>query len=201
MTGWWSAAFSGRRRQIGAGRSVARADDHGQAVLGADRGHLADRELEVLGQREGEAGEDERGDRADLELAEAHADARARAPAEGDVGALGQRGARLGREALGAELLGVGEDVGQVVAGPGAVVDERARGDGVAFELERLDRAPRADPGGRVLAEGLIEDQLQLGELAGDQLGGGGRAAWRAERPARRAGARRRRGGGRARRT
>ena len=61
-------------------------------------------ELEVVGQREREAREQERGDRADLELAEAHPDARARAAAEGDVGALRERGLGLGREALGAEL-------------------------------------------------------------------------------------------------
>ena len=36
-------------------------------------------------------------------------------------------------------------------------------------------RAPRADPGGRVLAQGLLEDHLQLGQLAAHQLLGGGR--------------------------
>ena len=81
-------------------------DDHGESLAGADRGHLADGEAEVGGQGESEAGEDERGDRADLELAEAHADARARASAEGDVGAAGERGLGLGGEALGMEASG-----------------------------------------------------------------------------------------------
>ncbi len=190
-----------RQRQLGGGTGGARPDDHGQALLGADGRHLADAQLEVVRQRERAAREDQRGDGAHLELAEAHADARARAAAEGDVGALGQRGAGLRREALGAELLGLGEHVGQVVGGPRAVVDERARGDGVAFELERLDRAPRPDPRGRVLAQRLVEHHLELAAARRTSAARRSAARLRAGRPARRAAGRGRAGGGRARRT
>ena len=69
--------------------------------------------------------------------------------------------ASLRREALGHEPLGVGEDLGQVVARPRAVVDEDTAGDVIAVQLERLDRAPRADPGGRVQAQGLVDRHVQ----------------------------------------
>src|SRR5581483_11768042 len=50
-----------------------------------------------------------------------------------------------------------------------------ARGNGAAGELEGLDRPARADPGGWVLAQGLVQGHLELGELtAGELLGGGG---------------------------
>src|SRR5579862_8103836 len=88
-------------------------DGHGESLTGADGGHLADGEAKVRWRGEGEAGEDERGDRADLELAETHADAGARAAAEGDVGAARKGGLSIWGKALGAEGVGLGEDVGQ----------------------------------------------------------------------------------------
>ena len=51
--------------------------------------------------------EDQRRDRAHLQLAEAHPDARARTPAEGNVGALWERRPRIRRKALRAKALRV----------------------------------------------------------------------------------------------
>ena len=56
------------------------------------------------------------------------------------------------RETLRAELLRLRVDVGQMVAGPRAIVDERTLGHGVSLELKRLDRrstAPRPPPPGQ----------------------------------------------------
>ena len=45
------------------------------------------------------------------------------------------------------------------------------------MELEGLDRAARADPGGRVQAQGLVEDRLQVGQAVAHQLVGRGQSA------------------------
>ncbi len=45
------------------------------------------------------------------------------------------------------------------------------------MELEGVDRAARADPGGRVEAQGLVEDLLEVGKAVAHQLGGGGQGA------------------------
>src|SRR5204863_8796921 len=123
---------------------------------------------------EPEALQYERGDRLDLELAEAHADAGARAAAEWDVGALRQRRLALRREARRVEPVRLGEDLWQAVARPRAVVHERARGHGHARELEALDGAPRPDPRGRVHTERLVHHGLELRQPA-DELRRGGR--------------------------
>ena len=47
----------------------------------------------------------------------------------------------------------------------------------MAAELEGLDRAAGTDPGGRVQAEGLVEDHLQIGQALAHQLVGGGQGA------------------------
>src|SRR6202035_250687 len=67
--GWRGVTLSGRRRETGRACGGPRVNDHGQPVLGTDGGHLADLEMEVLGQGEGEAGEDAGGDGAHLQLA------------------------------------------------------------------------------------------------------------------------------------
>src|SRR5207247_4149664 len=105
---------SGREGGPAARRAALRAPGHDrQAVLRPDRRHLADLQAVAGDELQAVALEDPRGDDPDLGLAEAHPDAGARAAAEGDVGALGDLLPVAGREALGAESLGLVPDVGQ----------------------------------------------------------------------------------------
>ena len=97
----------------------------------------------------------------DLLLAEAHSDARTRPAAERHIGALGDRLARAGREALGLEGVGVLPHVGQPVTGPRAVVDERLGGHGVPGKLEVVHGPPGPDPGRRVQPQRLVQAQLE----------------------------------------
>ena len=122
-------------------------------------------------QAEAETAQDRGRDRADLELAEPHADADSRARAERHVGALRELRPLLRREALGPEGVRVIEDVGQPVAGPGGVVDRELRRDPVAAELELGVGSARADPRRRVEAERLLHRHVELGHL-GEELGG-----------------------------
>src|SRR4029077_17260106 len=87
------------------------------------------------------------------------------AAADGDVGAARQGCFALPGEALGDEGLGLGEDLGDPVAGPGNVVDVSPAGHRVALGVEVADRAPGADPGARVEAQDLVDDHGQVGKL------------------------------------
>ena len=141
-------------------------DPHLQAALRREGWHLADRHRAARHRVEAEALEQHRRDQLHLGLAESLADADSPAAAEGNVGAARQSGLALAGEALGDEGLGVGEDLGDAVARPGAVVDVGALGDRVAAELELADRPAGADPGGRVEAQHLVEDHVEVGHLA-----------------------------------
>src|SRR4030095_6385561 len=127
---------------------------------GAKGRHLADGHLVVRWQLQPEALIEHRRDQLHLRLAEELADADPRAAAEGDVGAARQRGLALALEALGDERVGIAEDMGETVAGPGAVVHVRALWHLLARELEGAHRTAGADPGRGVEAERLVHDHL-----------------------------------------
>src|SRR5687767_1396560 len=132
---------------------TARTHAHRQSTAGAERRRLADLEL-VAGQPlEREPLADGRRDDRDLELPEAHAEADPRAAAERHVGAARDLLALARQEALGAERVRLLPHVGQPVRGPRAVVHWHARGNAMAVQLERRQRAARADPGRRVEPE------------------------------------------------
>src|SRR5215211_1339730 len=141
---------------------TARADSHRQPAPRPERRRLADLELAAGQSLEREPLADRGGDDADLELAEAHPEADPRAAAERHVGAARDLLALARQEALGAELVRVLPDVGQPVRGPRAVVDRHAGGDVVAVQLERRERATRADPGRRVEAQRLVERRVEV---------------------------------------
>src|SRR4051794_31338265 len=97
-----SRAIAARSRATACvARSGARCDPDGQAAAWPDRRHLAHRQLIARRDLEAPAPQDARGDRLDLELPEAHPDARARAAAERHVLPLAHRRLGLGGEALG----------------------------------------------------------------------------------------------------
>ena len=117
----WAAELLGRVQEY-VGYQLARYTKtkrmRGIQVRPFTRAELEALYAELRKERERQAGEDQRGDRADLELPEAHSDARPRAASEGDVGPLRERRPRLRSKALGAELLRLVKHVGQVVRGP-----------------------------------------------------------------------------------
>src|SRR5690606_21343668 len=114
---------------------VALAHAHLEAAVRAQRRHLANPHRAPGKALEPQPLEQHGGDELHLGLPEALADADPRAAAEGDVGAARERRLALAREALGDELLGLREDLGEAVARPRAVVHVRAGGAGVAGEL------------------------------------------------------------------
>src|SRR4051794_39678894 len=141
---------------------TARTHAHRETAARPEGGRLADLEP-VAGQSlEREALPDRRGDDADLELAEAHAEADPRAAAERHVGAARDLLALARQEALGAERVRILPDVGQPVRGPRAVVDRDAGGDPAAVQLELRQRAARADPGRRVQPQRLVERGVEV---------------------------------------
>ena len=87
----------------------------------------------------------------------------------GTYAPFGSAAFALRGEALGPELARLREDVREMVRDPRAVVDVGAAGDGLAGELERLDRPARADPRRRVHPQRLVLDHLEQLELSAHQ--------------------------------
>ena len=137
-----------------------RAHPHRQSLARRDRGSVSNSQVVAGKQFQSVAIEDRAADDRDLRQAEAHADAGTRAAAERNVCALRESSLVLLAESLRPEGVRLREDVGKVVARPGAVADVRPRGDGEALELKGLCRPPRSDVRRRILPEGLVDDHL-----------------------------------------